>query len=144
MTKGAYGQYVIRHQTIESFTQFYERVLWEFKFQTKEKTWDGRGARHKAILGSKAGSFAMSHLVPFGSWTEEGNRYGAEAEIYQHGPDIIFRLLVVPYMSIFDSHDYFLLSQGVVEKILDDDRCMQKIVGIVQRLYAYGVHISPY
>lgn len=146
MTKGAYGQYIIRNQSIPSFTQFYESVLWEYRFETKEKSWDGVMARHKAILGDKATAFALSHFTPFGagSWLEEGNRYGAEAEIYQYGPDIIFRLLVVPYMSIFDSHDYFLLTQGIVEKILDDERCMQKITGIVQRLWGYGLYISPY
>ena len=146
MAKGAFGQYVIKNQSITSFTQFYERVLYEYRFLPKEKYWDGVIARHKAIFGSKGTAFVLSHFTPFGfgSWMEEGNRYGAEAEIYQTGTDVVFRLLVVPYMSIFDSHDYFLISQGVVEKILDDDRCVQKLTEIVNRLWAYGLYIYPY
>jgi hypothetical protein len=141
MTKGAFDQFIIRDHTIDSFTQVYERVLWEFGFKPKEKSWDGYAARHKAIWGDKATAFAMSHIVPFGSWFESGNRYGAEAEIYQQGRDVVFRLLVVPYMSIFDSHDYFLISQGIVEKILDDDRCREKLSYIINRLMAYRVPI---
>jgi hypothetical protein len=144
MPKGAFDQFIIRKHNIETFTQVYERVLWEYGFVTKEKSWDGRIARHKAIWGDKATAFAMSHIVPFGSLFESGNRYGAEAEIYQHGPDLIFRLLVVQYMSIFDNHDYFLISQGIFEKILDDDRCRQKLSYIINRLMDYQVPIFRY
>ena len=144
MTKGAFGQYVIKNQTIGSFTPLYERILYECRFNTKERTWDGYIARHKAIFGSKGSSFAVSAFVPFGSLMEEGNRYGAEAEMYQHGPDVILRLLVVPYMNLFDSHDYFLLTQGVFEKVMDDERCRKKLVEIVQRIMAYRVEIYSY
>jgi hypothetical protein len=144
MPKGAFGQYIIKNQTVGTFTPLYERILFEYRFKIKEKTWDGQIARHKAIFGSKGSSFAVSAFVPFGSLLEEGNRYGAEAEIYQYGPDVILRLLVVPYMTLFDSHDYFLLTQGVFEKILDDERCMKKLGEIVNRIMAYRVQIYTY
>ena len=86
----------------------------------------------------------VSAFVPFGSLLEEGNRYGAEAEMYQYGPDVILRLLVVPYMNLFDSHDYFLLTQGVFEKILDDERCRNKLGEIVNRIMAYRLPIYTY
>jgi hypothetical protein len=86
----------------------------------------------------------VSALVPFGNLLEEGNRYGAEAEMYQYGPDVILRLLVVPYMTLFDSHDYFLLTQGVFEKVLDDERCRKKLGEIVNRIMAYKVEIYTY
>jgi hypothetical protein len=144
MPKGAFGQYIIKNQTVGSFTPLYERILYECRFQTRERTWDGVIARHKAMFGSKASSFAVSTFVPFGPLLEEGNRYGAEAEMYQHGPDLILRLLVVPYMTLFDIHDYFLLSQGIFEKILDDKRCIEKLGEIVNRIMVYRVPIYIY
>ncbi|UCG00840.1 MAG: hypothetical protein JSW11_14630 [Candidatus Heimdallarchaeota archaeon] len=144
MPKGAFGQYIIKNQTVGSFTPLYERILFECRFITKERTWDGQIARHKAMFGSKGSSFAVSAFVPFGSLLEEGNRYGAEAEMYQYGPDVILRLLVVPYMTLFDAHDYFLLTQGVFEKILDDERCMKKLGEIVYRIMAYRVQIYTF
>ena len=144
MAKGAFDQFIIKNSIVEQFTPIYERALWDFGFAVRSRTWDGRVARHQAIMGDKAQAFVVSHFVPFGSWLEEGNRYGAEAELYQYGSDIIFRLLVVPYMSIFDSHDYLFISQGLVEKILDDDRCREKLMWIINRLMQYRVPIYKY
>ncbi len=144
MTKGAYGQYIIKNQTVDTFMKHYEWVLHEYRFQPKERLWDGRAAHHKAIFGDSGTAFVMSHMIPFGALTEEGNRYGAEVEVYQNGPDVVFRILVVPYMSIFDEHDIFLISQGIFEKILDDERCMQKLGAIVNRLMAYRLEIYSY
>ncbi len=144
MAKGAFDQFIVKNQTIGSFTPYYERVLWECGFAVHNRTWDGSIARHQAIMGDKAQAFVVSHFLPFGSWLEEGNRYGAEAELYQHGQDIIFRILVVPYMSIFDSHDYLFISQGIVEKILDDDRCREKLSWIINRLMQYRIPIYKY
>jgi len=144
MTKGAYDQFIVKDQTIASFLSYYDYVLYEHRFKITQRYGDHAHVRMKAIFGDKAQAFIMSHVVPFGSWLEEGNRYGAEAEITQWGPDVFFRLYVVPYMSIFDEHDYFLLTQGIVEKILDDDRCRVKLGGIVSRLMQWGLVMYTY
>ena len=144
MTKGAYGQYLVKNQTIDSFMRYYEWVLYEYQYYPNERFWDGRAVRHKAIQGDKGQAFLLSHAVPFGSLMEEGNRYGAEIEVYQHGPDLFVRLLLMPYMSIFDERDIFLISQGIFEKMLDDERCRDRIGAIVTRLMQHGVEIYSY
>lgn len=144
MAKGAYDQFIVKNQTVDSFLRLYDCVLSEYGFKITERTGDYRLVRQKAMFGEKAEAFLLSHFIPFGSWLEEGNRYGAEAEISQYGQDVFFRLYIVPYMSIFDEHDYFLLTQGFVEKILDDDRCRQKLVEIVNRLMYYGLYMYPH
>jgi len=150
MLKGAYDKFIIRNLNIEEFTNIYDKILNECGFQIKEKTWDGYTARHKAIWGGKGTAFAISHLVPFGSWAEEGNRYCAEAEICQNGSDLVFKLLMVPYMSILDKQDSsifdgpnsFLLTQGIIEKILDDDRCKAKLDYIINRFIECDIEIT--
>lgn len=150
MAKGAFDQFIIKNLNIEDFTNIYDQILNECGFQIKEKTWDGFTARHKAIWGEKGTAFAISHLVPFGSWTEEGNRYCAEAEIKPNGSDLIFKFLMVPYMSILDREDHsifdgsgpYLITQGPIEKILDDDRCKDKLDYIVNRLEECDVDIT--
>jgi hypothetical protein len=141
---GVVGQYIIKNQTIGSFTPLYERILYESWFMTIERTWDGAVARHKAIFGSMRSAFATRAVFPFGNLLEMGNRYGAEAEMYQHGPDVIFRLLVVPYLTLFDRHDYLLSHRGFFEKILNDERCVKKLGEIVGRIMAYRVQIYSY
>jgi len=144
MRKGSYGQYIVKNQTIDSFIALYDRVLVENGFRVKDRTWVENVIHHKAISGDTGKAFLVSTFVPFGRMMEAGNRYGAEAAIYQSGQGVVFRLLVVPYMTLFDRSDIFLLSQGIFEKVIDDDRCREKMGGIVNRLMVYRVEIYTY
>jgi hypothetical protein len=133
MRQGIKDEFIIRDQTIDSFMTIYEKVLEENEFKFKEKKWDKEILRHKAIWGAGKKSFAVS-MVPGGALTKTGNRYGAEAEVSQKGKDVLFKLLVVPYMSLFDRHDIFLLSQGPMERYIDDENCKDKLFKIVTDL----------
>jgi hypothetical protein len=141
MAKGAYSQYMITGETMDSFLQKYEWVLTQNRFLTKQKQWDGRAMRHKAIFGTKGKAFAM-RLLPFGNLTEKGNRYGAEALITPVNNDLHFSLLVIPYMVLFDSSDAFMITQGIFEKIKDDERCRQKHYMIMSGLTQSGVAMT--
>lgn len=144
MQKGSTGQYIIKNWNIHSFIQLYDSILSEHGFKIKERNWMGHVIHHKAILGDKASAYLVSGYVPFGSLLKEGNRYGAEAQINQYGPDVLFRLLVVPYMAFWDRQDVFLLTQGILEKMTDDDRCGEILAGITTRIMTYRVEIYRY
>ena len=146
MKQGAFGQYIIKNQNLNSFMPIYEHVLNEYKFYIKKKSWDRKILRHKAVFGSKAKAFAVSAFTPFhlGEIMEEGNRYGAEAEIYQYGSDVILRLLIVPYWTLADEREIFLLSQGLIEKMVDDKISRRKLDEIVGRLMVYRQQIYTF
>jgi hypothetical protein len=133
MKQGKWDEFVVKNQKVDSFLEKYEKVLEDNEFVFKEKKQDGTILRHKSIWGHGKGSFKRS-LIPGGALTEKGNRYGAEAEISQRGEDVYFRLLVVPYMSLFDRHDIFMISQGPMEKFVDDEQCKDKLFKIVMGL----------
>jgi hypothetical protein len=142
--KGAYGQFIVKGRDVNTFLSYYELALTENHFQIKGRYWNGRGYYHKSIHGSSGTAFVVRGFVPFGSLMEEGNRYGAEAEIYQYGSDVIFRLFILPYMVLWDRPDIFLLSQGIIEKIVDDEVCREKLVFIYNRLASCGFLMYPY
>jgi hypothetical protein len=133
MRQGVFDEFIIKDQTVDSFMEVYEKVLKENEFVFKDKKRDKDVLRHKAIWGTGKKSFAVS-AVPGGALTRTGNRYGAEAEISQKGNDVSFRILVVPYMSLFDRHDIFLISQGPMERHMDDEYCKEKLFEIVMAL----------
>jgi len=144
MQKGSTGQYIIKNWNIHSFIQLYDSILTEYGFKIKERNWIGHVIQHKAILGDKANAYIVSGFVPFGSLLKEGNRYGAEAQISQYGQDVLLRLLVVPYMALWDRHDVFFLTQGILEKMADDDRCREILAGLTSRIMAHRIEIYRY
>jgi len=137
MAKGAYGQYMIRGQTVDTFLPGYERALVDSGFAVKEVAPQGSLIRHKAIWGSKGKAFLVGQ-IPFGKLLKAGKRLGAETEISQYGRDVLFRILVVPYMELFDKHEVFLISQGIFEKITDDEFSREKLNEILSRLASMG------
>jgi hypothetical protein len=133
MKQGVWDEFVVKNQKVDDFLKLYEKVLEDNEFEFKEKKLDKDVVRHKSIWGHGKKSFKRS-MVPGGALTEKGNRYGAEAEISQKGNDVSFRILVVPYMSLFDRHDIFMISQGPMEKYIDDELCKDKLFKIVSQL----------
>lgn len=133
MKQGIWDEFIVKDQNADDFLKLYEKALEENEFEFKEKKADKDVLRHKAIWGEGKKSFKRS-LIPGGALTEKGNRYGAEAEISQKGTDVLFRILVVPYMSLFDRHDIFMISQGPMEKYIDDELCKDKLLKIVMKL----------
>jgi hypothetical protein len=144
MSKGAFEQFIVRNQDIESFMKIYEQVLIQYEFKIIEKKCEEVHIQHKAIFGSKAKSFLFSRFVPMGLGCsfEEGNRYGAETEIKQNGNHLDLKILIVPYMSIFDKHDVFLISQRIGENMLDDDWCWRQMTFLIFSLKSYGLQID--
>jgi len=141
MSEGANGQFVVKNQTLESFVGVYQKVLLELGFNIEDSIWGDKGLRHKAVLGNKAKAFAPSHFVPAGELMDSANRYGAEAEISKWGSDILFKVCVIPYMSLMDMQDEVIVTQGLFEMKLDDARCLARLKYIINGLVYYGVEI---
>lgn len=144
MTRGAFDTFLARNTDLQYLIQHFEYMLYEAGFACKEHYWWGHIYRGRYIWGDSAKAFLVSGYVPFGSLMKDGNRYGAEFEIYQSGPNAVLRLLVVPYMAIFDRRDIFLLSQGILESITDDKHCRNFMNDILSRLQYKGIYLEPY
>lgn len=133
MRQGVFDEFIVKDQTVDSFMKIYEKVLEDKEFKFKEKKLDGDVLRHIAIWGEGKKAFKRS-LVPGGALTKKGNRYAAEAEISQKDKDVHLKLLMVPYMSLHDRPDIFLLTQGPMERHVDDENCKEKLLEIVLQL----------
>jgi hypothetical protein len=133
MRQGVFDEFIIKDQTVDSFMEIYEKVLKDNEFAFKDKKQDKNVLRHIAIWGEGKKAFKRS-LVPGGALTKKGNRYAAEAEISQKEKDVSLKLLMVPYMSLHDRPDIYLLTQGPMERHIDDENCKEKLLEIVMAL----------
>ncbi len=138
MTTGATAQIVFPNRRVQDLLAAYERALVDSGFEIKEHTWTGQYYVHKAILGSKAKAYLVRKIVPFGELTKAGNRLGAEAQLYSYGESAVLRLAVVPYMELFNRSEIAFVTQGVFEKIKDDEYSNEKLHEVLNRLAAVG------
>lgn len=141
MSEGAYAQFVIKNQTLESFVAAYQRVLLELGFNIEESKWTSDKLMHKAVLGDMSKALVVSHFVPAGKPPETGNRYGVEAEASKFGHDVLFRIFMLPYLSFVDRKDELQLSQDSFEMKLDDERCLSMLKHVINGMVYYGVEI---
>lgn len=138
MTSGATAQLVFPGRTVQDLLAAYERALVDSGFDLRERKWTGQYYHHKAVLGSKAKAYMVSKVVPFGSLMKSGKRVGAEAQVYAWGTQAVLRLVMVPYMELFDRSEVMFLSAGVFEKITDDEYCREKLHEVLSRMAALG------
>ncbi|HKZ89473.1 MAG TPA: hypothetical protein VJ300_04355 [Thermoplasmata archaeon] len=141
MTSGATAQLVFPGRTPQDILGAYEKALVESGFDIRKREWTGTAFVHKAVLGSKAKAYAVSKFVPFGSLMKAGKRVGAEAQIYASGGQGVLRLVMVPYMELFDRSEIMFLSAGVFEKITDDEYCSDKLREVLSRMASMGFPI---
>ena len=138
MTSGATAVVVFPGRRVQDLLAAYEKALVDSGFEIKQRDWKGQCYLHKAILGSKAKAYLVRRLVPFGELTKSGNRLGAEAQIYPSGNQAVLRVAVVPYMELFNRAEIAFLTQGVFEKIVEDDWSVEKLHEILGRMAALG------
>lgn len=141
MTQGATAQLVFPGRTVQDLLAAYEKALVDSGFEIKQRQWTGQYYLHKAILGSKAKAYFVRRIVPFGELTKAGNRLGAEAQIYPSGNQAVLRMAVVPYMELFNRAEIAFVTQGVFEKIVEDDWSVEKLHEILKRMAAMGFAI---
>ncbi len=138
MTRGATAVLVFPNRRVQDLLAAYERALVDSGFDIKQRDWKGQYYLHKAILGSKAKAYFVRKMVPFGDLTKAGNRLGAEAQIYPSGTMAVLRVAIVPYMELFNRAEIAFVSQGVFEKIVEDDWSVEKLHEILGRMASMG------
>jgi hypothetical protein len=138
MTSGATAVLVFPGRRIQDLLAAYEKSLVDSGFEIKQHDWNGQYYLHKAILGSKAKAYLVRKIVPFGELTKSGNRLGAEAQIYPSGNLAVLRVAIVPYMELFNRAEIAFVTQGVFEKIVEDDWSVEKLHEVVSRMAALG------
>ena len=138
MTTGATAQIVYPNRRMQDLLAAYERALVDSGFEIRDRNWTGQYYVHKAVLGSKAKAYLVRRIVPFGELTKAGNRLGAEAQIYPYGAHAVLRVAVVPYMELFNRSEIAFVSQGIFEKIKDDEYSSEKLHEILNRMAAMG------
>ncbi len=138
MTSGATLVLVFPGRQVQDLLGAYEKALVDSGFEIKQRDWKGQYYLHKAILGSKAKAYLVRRVVPFGELTKSGNRLGAEAQLYPSGNQAVLRMAIVPYMELFNKAEVAFLTQGVFEKIVEDDWSVEKLHEVVNRLAALG------
>jgi len=141
MTSGATAHLGFPGRKLQDVLAAYERALVDSGFDIRKRDWTGQYFHHKAVLGSKAKAYVVNKVVPFGSLMKSGKRVGAEAQLYMYGDQAVLRLVMVPYMELFDRSEVMFLSAGVFEKITDDEYCEDKLHEVLGRMAAMGFPI---
>ena len=144
MSQGALRTFRVRNVHINDFLLHLDQVLLEVGFEPRERQWFGPVLRGRSMWGSSAKAVLVSSFVPFGKLLKQGNRYGAEYELSQTGSDVFLRMLIAPYMAIFDHRDVFLLSQGILETYTDDKYCGEFLNDLEYRIRNKGLWMEPY
>ncbi len=109
------------------------KALKKSRFKMLESGSEGHQGYLKAVWGGKLKSYFIGNL-PFGKLVKSGKRLGAEVEITTHGSGSYVRLLVVPYMELWNRPEVFLISQGILEKLTDDSFSRKKLDEVMARL----------
>ena len=90
-------------------------------WQVKEKTRRDDELVIKAVTRSKFEAWAWHHFVPFGKWKRRGQRVGIEVHLQPCAWGVLLGMAAVPYMELFDAKEIFLISQGLIERFVDNE-----------------------
>ncbi len=118
---------------VEAATGLISKTLKKSDFKILESGGDGNQGHLKAVWGGKLKSYLIGNL-PFGKLLKSGKRLGAEVEVTGHGSGSHVRLLIVPYMELWNRPEVFLISQGILEKLTDDSFSRKKLDEVMARL----------
>ena len=143
MPQGVVEEFWAMNASLDQVLEFFSLVLDDMKFEITKRIWDGRVVRLQAIWGKRSTSLLVTMFVPYGSWIKEGNRSGIEMEMMQDGPNVAVNLLVVPLMETIDEPDMFFFTQDYVERMSDDQYCVEIKNEFLQRLAFGGLTIAP-
>lgn len=133
MAKGALQEFVLENFDVGRTIGWLTKVLEASNFKVLESGGDGSHAYLKAVWGSKLKSYFVGNL-PLGKLFKSGKRLGAEVDVTAHGSGSYVRLLIVPYMELWNRPEVFLMSQGILEKLTDDSFSRKKLDEVMTRL----------
>ncbi len=130
LAKGAMQELYLENRGVTDALHLVGNALERAGFTVRDTSSTDTQGYLKAIWGGKLKSYLVGHL-PFGKLFKSGKRLGAEVEAAWRGSGTAVRVLVVPYMELFDRPETFLLSQGILEKLTDDGFSGNKLEEVV-------------
>lgn len=133
MAKGASQEIIFENTRVVDVLGAIAHALTACKFKVLEQKVDGGQGSLKAVWGKKLKAYLVGNL-PFGKLLKSGKRLGVEVVAFQRGPKIHTRLLIVPYMELWNRPEVFLISQGILEKLTDDRFSRKKLQEVLSRL----------
>lgn len=135
MAKGAHQEFILERVGVEATAGLLTKALEASGFKILESRGDANQGFLKAVWGGKLKAHFVGNL-PLGKLFKSGKRLGAEVEVRAHEAGTFVRLLVVPYMELWNRPEVFLMSQGVLEKLTDDRFSRKKLDEVMERLKA--------
>ncbi len=133
LAKGALQEFILDNMGVRAVTGLIAKTLKKSKFKILESGGEANRGYIKAIWGGKLKSYFIGNL-PFGKLVKSGKRLGAEVDVTAHGSGSHVRLLIVPYMELWNRPEVFLMSQGILEKLTDDSFSRKKLDEVMARL----------
>ncbi len=133
LAKGALQEFILDNMGVQAATGLISKTLKKSAFKILESGGDGNRGYLKAVWGGKLKSYLIGNL-PFGKLIKSGKRLGAEVEVTGQGSGSYVRLLIVPYMELWNRPEIFLMSQGILEKLTDDSFSRKKLDEVMARL----------
>jgi hypothetical protein len=133
LAKGALQEFILDNMGVRAAVGLISKALEKSKFKILESGGEGNRGHLKAVWGGKLKSYFIGNL-PFGKLVKSGKRLGAEVEVTAHGSGSYVRLLIVPYMELWNRPEVFLMSQGILEKLTDDSFSRKKLDKVMARL----------
>ncbi len=133
MAKGALQEFILERIGVRAAMDLISKTLEKSKFKILESGGSESQGFLKAVWGGKLKSYFVGNL-PFGKLFKSGKRLGAEVEVTAHETGSYVRLLIVPYMELWNRPEVFLISQGILEKLTDDSFSSKKLNEVMERL----------
>ncbi|MCJ2519355.1 MAG: hypothetical protein LN412_00180 [Candidatus Thermoplasmatota archaeon] len=133
MAKGALEEFILDNIGVRPAIDLISKTLKKSAFKILESGGTDSQGYLKAIWGGKLKSYFIGKL-PFGKLIKPGKRLGAEVEVTAHGSGSYVRLLIVPYMELWNRPEVFFISQGILEKLTDDSFSRRKLEEVMARL----------
>ena len=115
------GTFIVQNTTVQEFCSWIDLMMENLGCQVKEKTRRGDELVIKAVTRSKLEAWVWHHFVPFGKWMRRGQRVGIEVHLQPCAWGVLLGMAAVPYMELFDAKEIFLISQGLIERFVDNE-----------------------
>ncbi len=128
------GLFLVREASIEEVEDWLTRYLKKRGYRLIARKVQDGSLLIKFVSRSSLEAFLWSRFVPFGRYMRRGQRVGVEAKLSEDPRGVLLNLLVTPYMELLNLREVFLLSQGIVEKIIDDSYSVDEWRSIVAAL----------
>lgn len=114
------GTFIVQNATIVDFSSWIGSVIENLDWQIKEQIRRGDEFVIKAATRSKLEAWVWHKFVPFGKWMRRGQRVGIEVHLQSCAGGVLVGMAVVPYIELFDTKEIFLISQGLIERFVDN------------------------